>query len=105
SAIDGDGHRKPRWYAIRQAYRDRLLTIQPRDGGLALIAVNDSLDRWRADIPVSRHHFSGATLGHTTLTIDLPPRGVLTHPPPPPPPPPPHPPPPHPPPRPRPRPA
>src|SRR3954469_3090891 len=34
AAVDGDGHRKPLWYAIREAYAARLLTIQPRPGGL-----------------------------------------------------------------------
>ena len=42
SAVDGDGRRKPLWYALRRAFRDRLLTIQPRPEGLTLIAVNDS---------------------------------------------------------------
>ena len=35
AAVDGDGRRKPLWYALRRSYRDRLLTIQPRDGELA----------------------------------------------------------------------
>ena len=33
AAVDGDGRRKPLWYALRRAYADRLLTVQPRDGG------------------------------------------------------------------------
>ena len=41
AAVDGDGRRKPLWYALRRAYADRLLTVQPRDGGLAVVAVND----------------------------------------------------------------
>ena len=41
AAVDGDGRRKPLWYALRRAYADRLLTIQPRDGGLAVVAVNE----------------------------------------------------------------
>ena len=32
AAVDGDGRRKPLWYALRRSYRDRLLTLQPRDG-------------------------------------------------------------------------
>ncbi len=46
AAVDGDGRRKPLWFALRQAYADRVLTIQPRDGGLALVAGNDTDERW-----------------------------------------------------------
>ena len=46
AAVDGDGRRKPLWYALRRVFADRLLTIQPRDGGLALIAVNDGREPW-----------------------------------------------------------
>ena len=31
SAVDGDGRRKPLWYALRAAHEPRLLTIQPRE--------------------------------------------------------------------------
>ncbi|MGK5678864.1 glycosyl hydrolase 2 galactose-binding domain-containing protein [Actinoplanes sp. URMC 104] len=30
AAVDGDGRKKPLWYALRAAYADRLLTFQPR---------------------------------------------------------------------------
>ena len=30
AAVDGDGRRKPLWYAMRDAYAPRLLTVQPR---------------------------------------------------------------------------
>ena len=31
AAVDGDGRRKPLWYALRRAYADRLLTVQAGD--------------------------------------------------------------------------
>ena len=57
SAVDGDGRRKPLWYALRRAYADRLLTVQPRDGGLALVAVNDTAEPGpdRSGHPVHPH--------------------------------------------------
>jgi len=41
SAVDGDGRAKPTLYALRHAHADRLLTVQPRDGGPAAVLVND----------------------------------------------------------------
>jgi hypothetical protein len=32
AAVDGDGRKKPLWYAMRDAYADRLLTLRPRTG-------------------------------------------------------------------------
>ena len=42
AAVDGDGRAKPTLHALRHAHADRLLTVQPRDGGLAAVLVNDS---------------------------------------------------------------
>ena len=78
AAVDGDGRRKPMWYALRRSYRDRLLTLQPRDGGLALIAVNDTGQRWRAAVEVSRVDVDGAVLARTRTSIDVAPRGTVT---------------------------
>ena len=59
SAVDGDGRRKPLWYALRRAYAERLLTIQPRNGTPTLIAVNDTTTPWQAQIDVRRITFDG----------------------------------------------
>ncbi|WP_341719453.1 glycoside hydrolase family 2 protein [Micromonospora sp. FIMYZ51] len=72
AAIDGDGRRKPLWYALRRAYADRLLTIQPRDGGLALVAVNDSGRPWRASTTVARLALTGEPMSKTTVELDVP---------------------------------
>ena len=42
AAVDGDGRRKPLWYALRAVYADRLLVV--RDGALHL--VNDADRPW-----------------------------------------------------------
>ena len=79
SAIDSDGRHKPLWYALRHAFRDRLLTIQPRPHGrLALIAVNDSNQPWQADIPVTRFDFDGTALASQIVNIDIAARGTGT---------------------------
>lgn len=78
AAIDGDGRRKPVWYAVRRSFRDRLLTIQPRDDSLALIAVNDTDDQWREVVQVSRCAFDGTVLATAVVTVGVPPRGTVT---------------------------
>ncbi|MFC3504939.1 glycoside hydrolase family 2 protein [Micromonospora krabiensis] len=72
SAVDGDGRRKPLWYALRRAYADRLLTVQPRDGGLALVAVNDGRDEWRATAQVTRLTLAGEPRGKTSVELTVP---------------------------------
>ncbi len=78
SIVDGDGRCKPAWYALRRAFRDRLLTIQPRDGGLALVAVNDGPQPWRVDVEMTRRDFTGTVLGSCTVPVDLPARGAAS---------------------------
>ncbi|MGV9767110.1 glycoside hydrolase family 2 protein [Micromonospora tulbaghiae] len=72
SAIDGDGRRKPLWYALRRAYADRLLTVQPRDGGLALVAVNDTADAWSGPATVTRLTLTGEPRAKTSVDLDVP---------------------------------
>jgi beta-mannosidase len=78
SAIDGDGRRKPLWYALRRAYADRLLTIQPRDGGLALVAVNDGGSPWRTSVTVTRSTLLGEPGAKTAYELDVPAGAALT---------------------------
>ena len=71
SAIDGDGRRKPLWYALRQSFTDRLLTFQPRAAGLALVAVNDSSERWTGLAEITRRELDGTVLVVVTAAFDL----------------------------------
>ncbi|MFU8947605.1 glycoside hydrolase family 2 protein [Mycetocola zhadangensis] len=77
AAVDYFGHRKPLWHALKHAYADRLLTIQPRDGVPVLVAHNDSSERWTATVSVSRQEISGAELGSQSIEIDVEPRGIV----------------------------
>ncbi|HEY5051171.1 MAG TPA: glycoside hydrolase family 2 protein, partial [Acidothermaceae bacterium] len=74
AAIDGAGRRKPLWYALRRSFSDRLLTMQPRDGGLTLIAVNDSGQAWREDVTLTRRTTEGVVLDTTVVSLDVAPR-------------------------------
>ncbi|MFI7155312.1 glycoside hydrolase family 2 protein [Micromonospora chalcea] len=72
SAIDGDGRRKPLWYALRRAYADRLLTVQPRDGRPALVAVNETAHAWRGPATVTRLTVTGEPRAKTSVDLDVP---------------------------------
>ena len=78
AAVDGDGRRKPLWYALRRAYADRLLTVQPAADGLALAVVNDSATPWTGQVEVTRVTVDGQPRAKSTLTIDVPARAVAT---------------------------
>jgi beta-mannosidase len=73
AAIDGDGRLKPLWYALRRAYSDRLITVQPRDGGLAVVAVNDGPTHWVDQVAVTRTDLDGTPRAKTTMDISVPP--------------------------------
>ncbi|MFI7216562.1 glycoside hydrolase family 2 protein [Micromonospora maritima] len=72
AAVDGDGRRKPLWYALRRAYADRLLTVQPRDGGLALVAVNETGQTWTGPATVTRLTLAGEPRAKTSVDLDVP---------------------------------
>lgn len=74
SAVDGDGRRKPLWYALRRAFAERLLTIQPGQRGLELVAVNDTAEPWHERITLARLNFDGVRLAEATLELAVPAR-------------------------------
>jgi beta-mannosidase len=76
--VDGYGRRKPVWYALRRAYADRLLTIQPRDGGLAVVAVNDGGTPWTERFEVSRRSGAGQTRAKPVGVLAVGPRDATT---------------------------
>ena len=78
AVVDGDGRRKPAWYALRHAFADRLLTVQPRDGGLALVVVNDSGTAWAGEASVRRLGVDGTTLAEVGLAYEVAARGTVT---------------------------
>ncbi|MFI6344125.1 glycosyl hydrolase 2 galactose-binding domain-containing protein [Streptomyces sp. NPDC050560] len=72
SAVDGDGRRKPLWYALRRVYADRLLVV--RDG--AVFAVNDSALPWEGRLRLNRHAWDGTVLAKEEAEVSVPPRSV-----------------------------
>ena len=77
AAVDYSGNRKPLWHALRHAYTDRLLTIQPRDGVPVLFAHNDSGDDWTESVSIRRQTTDGDLLASQTVALSIPARGIV----------------------------
>jgi beta-mannosidase len=77
AAVDSEERVKPLWYGLRHAFAPRLLTFQPRDGLLVLIAVNDDDTPWDAHLTLDRQTFRGVTLHLTRLRRTVSPRSTL----------------------------
>jgi beta-mannosidase len=76
AAIDGEERLKPLYYALKHAFAPRLLTVQPRDGVDALIAVNDTDAVWTSEVVLERQTFAGDVLAAVKLPLDVPARSV-----------------------------
>jgi beta-mannosidase len=71
AVVDASGRPKPAWYALRDAYAPRLLTIQPRGSSLAVVAVNDTAERWVIAGDVRRLDVDGRTRAGAELDVVL----------------------------------
>jgi beta-mannosidase len=78
AAIDGDERPKPLFYALRRAFAPRLVTVQPRDGGLAVVVSNDTAEAWAGTLRLRRLAFDGEVLAETDAAVDVPARGTVT---------------------------
>ncbi|SEG70033.1 beta-mannosidase [Actinacidiphila yanglinensis] len=67
SAIDGDGRFKPLYHELKRLYADRLLTVQERDGALALAVVNQSGQEWAGTAWLRRVDVDGAVLAEARV--------------------------------------
>lgn len=79
AAIDGDGRRKPLFYAIRHAYADRLVTIQPRGRDLVVVLVNDADEPWSTPVALTRRRIrDGGEVAGCDLAVDVRARAART---------------------------
>ena len=69
SLIDVAGRPKPAYWAARRACADRLLSIQPFEEVLHVVAINDTLEEWRGLVTVNRVSFTGEVLGEETVEL------------------------------------
>lgn len=76
SAIDGAGRLKPLYFALRESFDDRILTIEPRGDDLVLHLVNDTDQEWDASAAVSRIDALGSILAVQRASATVAPRSV-----------------------------
>ncbi|TQJ90637.1 glycoside hydrolase family 2 protein [Streptomyces sp. SLBN-31] len=62
AAIDGDGREKPLYHELRRLYADRLLTVQAREPGLVLAAVNQAGLAWTGTVTLRRMSVQGTVV-------------------------------------------
>ena len=85
AAVDSDERPKPLWWALRDSYADRILTIQKRpaqtDGQTreveVLAVVNDSAEPWSGVAHLRRERLDGTLLADALATVDAPARTVV----------------------------
>jgi beta-mannosidase len=78
AAVDGYGRKKPLWYALRAAYADRLVTLQPHRDGLRVHVVNDSATALRGTMVVERLAFDGSRRAAEEIDLEVEPRGTAS---------------------------
>ncbi|MFF5075694.1 glycoside hydrolase family 2 TIM barrel-domain containing protein [Actinoplanes sp. NPDC000266] len=76
AAIDGAGRHKPLYFAMKEMYAERALTIQPRDGRLVVAVLNDHPAEWTGTLLVERQDTSGTVLATTTRQVTVGARSV-----------------------------
>lgn len=76
SVVDSAGRRKPSWYALRRAYADRLLTVQPSGDSLQVVAVNEHDEPWHVLATATRAAFDGTIIETRHLGFRVAPRSA-----------------------------
>lgn len=71
AAVDGDERPKPLWYALRAAFAERVVTVQPRDGRDALVVVNDTPTLWKGVARLERQRLDGTVLASAELPLTV----------------------------------
>ncbi|SFK27073.1 beta-mannosidase [Cellulomonas sp. KH9] len=71
AAVDGDGRPKPLWWALRAAFAERLVTVQPRDGRESLVVVNDTPVLWKATAVLERQTLGGDVLARAEVPLTV----------------------------------
>ncbi|MEV0847369.1 glycoside hydrolase family 2 protein [Streptomyces sp. NPDC049954] len=78
AAVDSARRRKPLWYALRALNAERLLTVQPREEGTALVVSNDSAGTWTENLTAVRMSFDGRELARQVIPVEVPARTNVT---------------------------
>ncbi len=79
AVIDGLGRPKPSWFALREAYRSRLLTVVPRGDVLAVVAVNETNTDWTVATHATRYQLDGTIAASSPVEFLVPACGSVQH--------------------------
>jgi beta-mannosidase len=78
AAIDGDGREKPLYFALKNSFAPRVITIQPRDGELVAVLGNDTAHGWEGELVVARRDVAGERLAAETIPVTVARRSTVT---------------------------
>src|SRR5690606_25883970 len=59
-------------------YEPRFITVQPQDGILAVVLLNDHAEAWSGDVAIRRISFDGTLLAEASVTAQLAARDQVT---------------------------
>lgn len=76
AAVDSAERPKPLWYALRAAGAPRTVFLAERDGGVALVATNDTDEPWAGTAHLRRETLGGVTAAAAALPVAVEPRSV-----------------------------
>lgn len=72
AAVDGDGHRKLMWYALRAAYRPRHAAVSQATGRRPFVRLtNNDVGSWWTDVTVHVHSMGGELLTESVHPLML----------------------------------
>ncbi len=71
AAVDGDGHEKPLWFALRDAFAPRVVTLQPDGDGLRVSLGNDTDDQSEGEVVLTRRRFDGTVLATARVPVTV----------------------------------
>ena len=79
SCIDVARRFKPLYWSLRASFRPRNITIQPRDGSLWIVLVNETIEPWNAMVRLDQVRFTGGCEQVQQLEVLVEPGGVAWH--------------------------
>jgi beta-mannosidase len=71
AAIDGEERLKPLWYALRDAFAERMVTFQPDGDGLNMVVVNDAAEAWNGVIGFWKCNAEGRIIGRALVQMEI----------------------------------
>ncbi len=78
AAVDFSERRKPLWYALKAVYEPRLVTVQPRDGSLSAVLLDDADEPWSGELLVRRLSLTGEVRAEVGVAASVEARGSAT---------------------------